>query len=305
MTTPPMHGKTFSTTGLTALALIAFAANSIFCRLALADPVIDPASYTAVRLISGAMTLWIVTRFFRGTAAFESGGGWISAAALFLYALAFSFAFLSLSAGTGALILFAAVQLTMIGAGLWSGERPRPLEWLGLFVAMAGFVYLVFPGLAAPAPLGSALMALAGIAWGIYSLRGRGAADPVAATAGNFLRSAPLALVAALLWLPALKMSPSGFLWAALSGSISSGIGYVIWYAALRGLTASRAATVQLSVPVIAAFGGVLFLAEEITIRLILSAVTILGGIAVVMMSHKATAAGPNPAVKAQALRGV
>lgn len=299
-----MHGKTFSTTGLTTLALVAFAANSIFCRLALADPVIDPASYTAIRVISGAMTLWMVAGFWRRPAAVESAGGWISAAALFLYALAFSFAFLSLSAGTGALILFAAVQLTMIGTGLWSGERPGTLEWLGLLVAMAGFVYLVFPGLSAPAPLGSALMAVAGIAWGIYSLRGRGAADPVVTTAGNFLRAAPLASVAALLWLPALEISPKGILWAVLSGSISSGLGYVLWYAALRGLTASRAATVQLSVPVITALGGVMFLSEEITIRLILSALTILGGVALAVMAHQAPAAAPNPAVKTPALRG-
>jgi drug/metabolite transporter (DMT)-like permease len=302
MITPTMHSENFTITGLTALALIAFAANSIFCRLALADPAMDPASYTAVRVISGAITLWIVARFFRGTAAFESGGGWISATALFLYALAFSFAYLSLSAGTGALILFAAVQLTMIGTGLWAGERPRPLEWLGLSLALAGFVYLIFPGLSAPAPLGSALMSLAGVAWGIYSLRGRSAADPVAATAGNFLRAAPLALLAAFLWLPALEISPKGFLWAALSGSISSAIGYVIWYAALRGLTASRAATVQLSVPVIAALAGVLFLSEEITIRLVLAAITILGGVALAVMAHQVPTATKNSAVKAPAL---
>ncbi|MPZ78246.1 MAG: EamA family transporter [Deltaproteobacteria bacterium] len=283
-----MHSQTFTTTGLTLIALIAFAANSIFCRLALSESAIDPASYTAVRLISGALTLWMIAGFLRHTPPVKSGGAWISATMLFLYAIAFSFAYLTLSAGTGALILFAAVQITMIGVGLYSGERPRPLEWLGLFVALAGLVYLVSPGISAPSPLGSALMAMAGIAWGVYSLYGRGAIDPVAATADNFLRAAPLALVVALLWLPALDISPMGFLWAALSGSISSGIGYVIWYAALRGLTATRAATVQLSVPVIAALGGVLFLAEEITIRLILSAVTILGGVALAVLGHKA-----------------
>lgn len=283
-----MDSKTFSTASLTALALIAFAANSIFCRLALAAWAIDPASYTAIRLIAGALTLWFIARWRCAPPAQERRGGWFAAAALFLYAAAFSFAYVSLSAGTGALILFASVQITMIGAGLYSGERPRPAEWIGLIVALGGLVYLVSPGITAPSPLGSALMAVAGIAWGVYSLLGRGV-EPVRATADSFLRAALLAL-ACLAWLPALDISLPGLIWAVLSGSISSALGYVVWYAALRGLSATRAATVQLAVPVLAALGGVLFLSEALTLHLTISAAIILGGVGLALMTRKAPA---------------
>jgi len=282
--------KSSSTAVLTVLALIAFAGNSIFCRLALGEFTIDPASYTAARLISGALTLWVIARFLRDTASAKSGGGWISAAMLFLYAIAFSVAYISLSAGTGALILFASVQITMITVGLYDGERPDLLEWLGLCIAIVGLIYLVSPGIAAPSLFGSALMAIAGIAWGIYSLRGRGATDPVGATADNFLRTVPLALAVVFLWSSSLTISPMGLLWAVLSGSITSGLGYVIWYAALRGLTATRAATVQLSVPVLAALGGVVVLSEAITLRLIVSAVVILSGVGLAVAHHKTVA---------------
>jgi len=268
-----------ATAALTILALIAFAANSVLCRLALGESAIDPASYTAVRLITGAVTLWLITAFRRNGSFGKSGGNWISAAMLFLYAVTFSFAYVSLSAGTGALILFAAVQITMITVGLSTGERPEILEWLGLFIAISGLIYLVYPGITAPSILGSLLMAAAGIAWGVYSLRGRGAIDPVRVTSDNFLRTVPLVIVLLLFWLSSLTVTPKGFLWAALSGSVTSGVGYVLWYAALPRLTATRAATVQLAPAPLAALGGVVVLSEAISLRLVISTVVILGGV--------------------------
>jgi drug/metabolite transporter (DMT)-like permease len=285
----PLERKS-ATAVLTVLALIAFAGNSVFCRLALAGPIIDPASYTAVRLITGAVTLWIIASLRRKESFGKSGGSWISAAMLFIYAITFSFAYISLSTGTGALILFAAVQITMIAVGLYRGERPEVSEWLGLLIAIAGLIYLVSPGITAPSTVGSVLMASAGLAWGIYSLKGRGVADPIGATADNFIRTVPLAVGAAWAWLPTLTLTPMGFLWAALSGSITSGVGYVIWYAALRGLTATRAAIVQLAVPVLAAVGGIAVLSEAITLRLIISAVVILGGVGLALSRHKSVA---------------
>lgn len=265
---------------LTALALVAFAGNSILCRLALGDGAIDPASYTAVRLVSGALALWSITHFV-GThrSHADTSGSWTGAVLLFLYAVAFSFAYMSLSAGTGALILFAAVQFTMIAAGLRSGERPMAGEWLGWALAATGLVYLALPGIAAPPLVGALLMAAAGVAWGLYSLLGRGVGNPIQTTAGNFRRTVPLVLIVAFIQLPSVTLSAMGLVWAALSGAITSGLGYVIWYAALPRLTAARAATVQLAVPVVAALGGIWFLAEEITVRLLLSAAAILGGI--------------------------
>jgi drug/metabolite transporter (DMT)-like permease len=282
--------KGSATAALTVLALIAFAGNSVFCRLALAGPIIDPASYTAVRLITGAVTLWIIAAFRRKESFGKSGGSWISASMLFLYAVTFSFAYISLSAGTGALILFAAVQITMIAVGLYAGERPEILEWLGLFIAISGLIYLVSPGITAPSILGSLLMATAGIAWGVYSLRGRGASDPVGVTTDNFLRTVPLVIGLILLWLSTLTITPMDFLWAALSGSITSGVGYVLWYAALPRLAATRAATVQLAVPVLAALAGVVILSEEISLRLVISSVAILGGVGLAVSRPKIAA---------------
>ena len=282
--------KGSATAALTVLALIAFAGNSVFCRLALAGPIIDPASYTAVRLVAGAVILWMIAVFRRKESFGKSGGSWISAAMLFLYAVTFSFAYISLSAGTGALILFAAVQITMIAVGLYTGERPEILEWLGLVIAIVGLIYLVSPGITAPSIVGSALMATAGIAWGVYSLRGRGASDPVGVTTDNFLRTVPLVIGLILLWLPTLTMTPMGFLWAALSGSITSGVGYVLWYAALPHLTTTRAATVQLAVPVLAAVGGIAVLSEAISLRLVISAVVILGGVGLAVSRPKIAA---------------
>ncbi len=272
----------------TAAALCAFAANSILCRLALRTEEIDPASFTTIRLVSGALTLWLVMAVAarRGGKSNEpSGGTWISASLLFLYAIAVSFAYVTLNAGVGALILFGAVQLTMILRGQMLGERLPLLAWLGLSAAIGGLVVLVAPGIAMPDPLGAVLMAVAGISWGFYSLRGRGSKRPMAATAGNFLRAAPLAIAAsgiALGWL-APHSSPFGVLLAITSGAVTSGLGYVIWYAALPGLTASRAAAVQLTVPVIAAAVGVVLLGEDLTLRLLVSVVLTLGGVGLVV----------------------
>ncbi len=202
---------------------------------------------------------------------------------LFLYAVTFSFAYITLETGTGALILFGFVQLTMIGVGLWQGQRPNGLAWVGMGVAITGLVYLVFPGLRAPSPYGAALMGSAGIAWGIYSLRGKRVDDPITATTGNFMGAVPMALVVGAFFLQDLTMNATGVMLAMLSGAVTSGVGYVIWYAALPGLTPTKAANVQLSVPAIAASGGVLLLSEPLTMRLVAASAAILGGIAIVL----------------------
>jgi drug/metabolite transporter (DMT)-like permease len=292
----------FRTAALTTLTMVAFAANSVLCRMALGRAAIDPASFTAIRLLSGALTLLALAGLLgrgrppglaRGVAAEAGLARWISPCELFLYAICFSFAYLSLSAGTGALLLFGAVQATMIGAGLLAGERLTLQQWLGLIVAIAGLVYLVSPGIAAPPLGGSALMLTAGVAWGFYSLRGRRAVDPVASTTGNFARAVPFALLVATVWLPRLQLSPRGVALATLSGGVASGLGYVIWYAALRGLKATQAAAVQLSVPVLAALGGVLLLAESVNLRLVVSSVAVLGGVGLSLFGREPRPAGP------------
>lgn len=262
----------------TVLALAAFAANSILCRRALGRGAIDPATFSTIRLAAGAATLVAIARWTRKGAAL-SGGSWGSAALLFLYAIPFSFAYVSLGAGTGALILFASVQVTMLAFALSSGERLHLAQWSGLTLALGGLVYLVLPGLAAPSPAGCALMMTAGISWGFYSLRGRRAQNPLVETGGNFVRAVPLALLVSVATASHLELHPEGALLAIASGALTSGLGYVAWYAALNGLTATRAATVQLAVPVIAGAGGVLFLAEPVTARLIVAAIFILGGV--------------------------
>lgn len=278
------------TTVLTAVAMLAFAANSLLCRLALQRGEIDPVSFAGIRLVSGAIVLAVIVRF-RSERPAPGHADWLAAAMLFAYVAFFSFAYLTLSAGTGALILFGAVQLTMFSVGLRSGEKFGSVAWLGLALAVAGLVYLVSPGIAAPPFVGAALMAIAGVAWGVYSLRGRGVADPLAATAGNFARAAPLALLLSVLFITNARAyaNEAGVALAIASGALTSGIGYVIWYAALSKLTAMRAATVQLSVPLIAAFGGVAFLSEAITPRLAAASATILGGIAMVLTSKSRT----------------
>lgn len=270
---------------LVALAMLAFAGNSLLARAALRETAIDAASFTTVRVLAGAAMLWLLVRLRPGQAAV--GGSWPSALALFIYAAGFSFAYLSLTAATGALLLFGAVQVTMIGRGVWAGERLRPLQIVGALLAFGGLVGLLLPGLSAPPLRGSALMLGAGVAWGVYSLRGRGAGDPLRASAGNFLRAAPLALALSALLLGRASLDPAGVGYAVASGALTSGIGYAIWYTALPSLTATSAATVQLSVPVIAAFGGVVLLGEAPTLRLILASVAILGGIALVIAERR------------------
>ena len=270
---------------LTSLAMIAFAGNSLLCRVALIHTSIDAASFTAIRLVSGAIMLLVVVQTRSGT---QIGrGNWMSAFALFSYAAGFSFAYVSLPAATGALLLFGAVQATMIGYGIWAGERLLKLQLLGLLLAFGGLVGLLLPGLSAPPLPGSILMLVSGVAWGIYSLRGKGVGDPTKVTAGNFLRAVPIAAVLSVLMLKSTSLDTAGFWYAVSSGALASGLGYAIWYTALPALKATNAATVQLSVPVIAALGGIVFLSEPITLRLALASVAILGGIALVIMEKQ------------------
>jgi drug/metabolite transporter (DMT)-like permease len=269
---------------LTLLAMIAFAGNSLLCRLALKRTTIDAASFTFIRILSGAIALWLIVIIRKTTS--QKAGSWASALALFAYAAAFSFAYISLSAGTGALILFGAVQATMIISGLCQGERLRTRQWLGLALAVAGLVALLFPGLSAPPINGALLMLCAGIAWGFYSLRGKDAGDPVTTTAGNFLRAVVFASALNMALLPWIKLDRAGVGYALLSGAMASGVGYVIWYSALPRLKAASAATVQLSVPVLAAAGGILFLGESITLRFLLASIAVLGGIALVVIDN-------------------
>lgn len=270
---------------LTVLAMIAFAGNSLLCRLALKETGIDAASFTFIRLLSGAVALWLIVKARK--ASWRGAGNWISALALFAYAAAFSFAYFVLSAGTGALLLFAAVQATMILWGLRKGERLRLLQLLGLTLALGGLVALLFPGLSAPPPGGSILMLGAGVAWGVYSLRGKAAGDPVTSTAGNFLRAVPLAAMLSIALLAWSRLDWAGIGYAVISGSIASGVGYVIWYTALPSLKAASAATVQLSVPVLAAAGGILLLGEPVTLRFLIASMAVLGGIALVVLTPR------------------
>ena len=278
----PSHGATLM---LTVLAMLAFAGNSLLCRFALQETAIDAASFTSLRLLSGAVSLWLIV-YLRGGGLVVSGS-WASALALFAYAAAFSFAYISLPAATGALLLFGAVQATMIGYGLWSGEHMTLRQWVGLVMALLGLVGLLSPGLSAPPLSGALLMLGAGIAWGVYSLRGRGGGDATAVTAGNFVRAVPMALALSLLARPVLSVDVEGAWYAVVSGALASGVGYALWYRALPGLRPVSAATVQLSVPVIAALGGVMFLSEAPGVRLVLASLAILGGIALVIVSRR------------------
>ena len=264
---------------LAALALLCFAANSVLARLALRDAQIDAASFTAIRLAAGAFFLWLLLQRRARPAAPGRRGRWTAALLLFLYAAPFSFAYLELSTGTGALILFGAVQLTMIGAGIRAGERPHPREWVGLAVALAGLLYLNLPGLSAPSPLGAALMAVAGIAWGFYSLRGRGAVAPLRQTAESFLLATPFGLALAAGASSQAHLSSFGVACAVTSGALASGGGYAAWYTVLPRLSATRAGTIQLAVPALAALAGILLLGERMSFRLLGSAIAILGGV--------------------------
>lgn len=275
---------TRGTVGLTAATLVCFAANSLLCRAALRPGLADAASFTLVRLASGAAMLALLIALQRSGR--PRGGSWASALSLSGYALAFSFAYRRIDAGVGALVLFAAVQAGMIGWSVVKGERPLPREWAGLALALGGLLALSRPGRSAPDPAGLGLMALAGLAWAAYTLRGRGAGDPLATNADNFLRGVPMA-AAALVLVPEIHMAPRGLGLAAASGAIASGLGYTLWYAALRGLGRTQAAVVQLAVPVIAALGGVLLLGETATLRLLLCGGAILGGIALALSARR------------------
>ena len=270
---------------LTALAMLAFAGNSILCRLALKHTGIDPATFTSVRLVSGAVVLWLLVRVRDGRT--TQAGNWTSALALFAYAAAFSWAYVSLPTAAGALLLFGAVQATMIGYGLWRGERLLPRQTLGLLAACAGLVALLLPGLSAPPLGGAVLMMAAGVAWGVYSLRGKGSGDATQTTCGNFQRAAVLTLFLSAFTLSQANLDSTGLVYAVASGALTSGLGYAVWYTAVRSLPATSAATVQLSVPVIAALGGALLLQEPLTLRLVACSLAILGGVALVIMGRR------------------
>lgn len=291
MNLQPSINRIAPTAALTVLAMLAFAGNSLLCRAALSNTTIDAASFTTLRVISGALVLWMLVRL-RGRLGVGSGS-WGSALALFAYAAAFSFAYLGLAAATGALLLFGAVQATMISRGFWAGERFSRLQWIGFAAALSGLVGLLLPGVAAPPFTEALLMIGAGVAWGVYSLRGRGAGDATAVTAGNFIRAIPFTVLLSVLMLPRWSIDASGAAYAVASGALASAVGYAIWYRVLPLLTATRAATVQLSVPVIAALGGVALLGEALTPRLGLASVAILGGIALVVIQRQAAPLPP------------
>ena len=273
---------------LTFIAMSAFAGNSLLCRWALKDTFIDPASFTSIRITSGALVLWIIFKQRNSIHSAHSAakGNYPSALALFTYATAFSFAYVNLSTGTGALLLFASVQITMILYGLWQGERFGMQQIIGLIIATAGVVWLLLPSVSAPHLTDSLLMLTAGVAWAIYSLRGKKATDALSVTTSNFMRATIFTLGLGLMFITKVRMDTTGILLAAVSGAITSGIGYVIWYAALQRLNITNAAIVQLSVPIIAAIGGALFLNDVITLRLLIASIATLGGIGLVLMER-------------------
>lgn len=282
-----MQHYTIKTIVFTGFALLAFAGNSILCRLALGEQSIDAGSFTLIRLLSGIAMLFLIIQLSAPASHSQSKGSWQAAAMLFLYAISFSYAYLSLDTGTGALILFGAVQITMILVSLFMGYRLHYAEWIGMGLAFSGFVYLVLPNVTTPSFLGFVLMAIAGIAWGFYTLKGRGSNSPLHDTAYNFLRTLPF-LLPLLIWLIGWQahLSTQGVLLAISSGAVTSGIGYAIWYAALGGLTATQAAVLQLLVPVISALGGVIFSGEAISQRLVIASVLVLGGILTVILGR-------------------
>lgn len=271
---------------LTAVAMLAFAANSVLARLAFATANAEPLSYTGIRLAAGAIVLAALLALRRTPGApFTVGGSWAGAAALFGYAFAFSIAYILLGAGTGALILFASVQIGILGWAVYRGDRPGTLEWLGLAVALAAFAYLVSPGLVAPHPLGTLLMIGSGLCWAAYTLLGRGSKAPLVDTAGNFIRCLPVAVAIIIAGLVLHPVDPAAAAYAAASGAVASGLGYAIWYAVLPSLARTQAAIVQLTVPAIAAAGGVLLIAEPLTVRLVVASIGILGGVALALVA--------------------
>lgn len=271
---------------LTALAMLAFAGNSVLCRIALSQTPIDAASFSTIRLVAGALMLCLMAN--RKPYAVAQAGSWYSAVALCMYAFGFSFAYVTLPTATGALLLFGAVQITMVGAGIRAGERLGRAQWAGLLLSLGGLITLLLPGIESPPIAGAMLMVAAGIAWGVYSLRGKHEGKALHATAGNFLRAVPIALGVSLLAWADFSIDADGFGYAVASGALASGAGYAIWYAVLPMLRSTSASVIQLSVPVIAAVGGVLFLGEHLSLRLVLASVAVLGGIALVMARNHA-----------------
>ena len=283
-----MQTMNIKTIGYTTFALLAFAGNSVLCRLALGEGQIDAASFTVIRLLSGIVTLIIILKLIQLTQSTPqkttSKGSWSAALMLFVYAIAFSYAYVSLDTGTGALILFGAVQITMLLVGILSGNRLHYVEWIGVATAFCGFVYLVLPSVSTPSLTGFILMTVAGIAWGFYTLKGKGSKHPLGDTAYNFLRTLPLVAILLALTIPQIQLSQTGILLAVVSGAVTSGIGYTLWYIALGGLTPTQAAVLQLLVPVIAAIGGVVFAGELISTRLVVASALVLGGILLVVL---------------------
>ncbi len=274
----------------TLLALVFFASNSVLCRLALAEGVIDAASFTNIRLLSGAIVLGIILLLTQSQQAVDSKGSWKAGFMLFVYAAGFSYAYISLDTGIGALILFTVVQITMIAVGLFTGKKLHVLEWLGVLIAFAGFVYLILPDLTSPSLVGFILMSLAGVAWGFYTLAGQGSANPLRDTLFNFVRTLPFVAILFVFALPSMSLSTYGVVLAVLSGGIASGVGYTLWYVALGGLTSVQAGVLQLLVPVIAAIGGVIFANEALSSRLVIASLVILGGLLVVILSKHSPA---------------
>jgi drug/metabolite transporter (DMT)-like permease len=290
-----MNQSLLKTSLLSVLALIAFAANSVICRLALGSGTIDVPSFTAIRLISGAVMLFIILSIKANKKEATSTGSWTAGLALFIYAITFSYAYLSLDTGTGALVLFGSVQITMILLSMIYGTRLQSSEWFGVVIAFIGFIYLILPSITTPSISGFMLMAVAGISWGVYTLKGRNSINALKDTSYNFLRTIPFVALLVICNLKQLNYSSEGIYLALLSGAITSGIGYTIWYIALGGLSSTQAAVIQLSVPVIAAIGGTIFVSEAITARLLISAVIVLGGILMVILGkYYSTRNNPN-----------
>lgn len=271
----------------TLIALLAFAGNSILCRIALGENLIDASSFTAVRLLSGAIVLAIILYCRKAKQSGVRKGNWLGAAMLFIYAVTFSFAYIELETGTGALVLFGFVQITMILLGLYQGHKLHLIEWFGVLLAFSGLAYLMLPGAGAPPLFGFLLMMVSGIAWAIYTLLGKGSSDPLADTGYNFLRTLPFVLIMLLFSFDSSGASSKGILLAILSGAVASGLGYTVWYIALKGLTGTQAAVVQLSVPIIAALGGITFTEEVLSMRLGYAAILTLGGITAVIIGNK------------------
>ena len=282
---------------LVSVAMLAFAANSILARLALSESDIDPLAYTGIRLVAGAAVLAAIALFRAAppkTMRSAIKGSWSGAISLLLYALAFSVAYVMVGAGPGALILFASVQIGMLAWAIVKGDRPAPLEWLGMGVAFAALVYLVSPGLVAPPLQGALLMVVAGLAWGAYSLIGRGSRAPVADTAGNFARCAPVGLLLIAIGVASVRPNAEGLAYAVASGALASGLGYIVWYGVLPSLSRTQAAFVQLSVPAIAAAGGIAIIGEPLTARLLIATAGIVGGIALALLAAERRRRMPN-----------